>query len=96
MSVVHRLQVEGGPEGEALAYAKEVLVLSLPKAFPPGMPMKVTCFVQDAVLVLRGKSIGSKRAPEGTYSVRLRLVGLRREARLVLEKSFREGPEGPT
>lgn len=70
--------------GEFVDYTNGILALTSPGAYAPGAPVHFTLELNPA-LVLEGKSVGSKRQPEGHFLVRMRLINLRREARLVLE-----------
>ena len=89
-----RVSLRDGAVGSALAYVREILTLQLPDAYPPGKPMRLTCELSTGTLELAGKSIGSKRTDAGSFTVRMRLVGLRRQARLALESAFQtSGPQ---
>ncbi|MEM1418190.1 MAG: hypothetical protein AAGH15_25060 [Myxococcota bacterium] len=68
-------------DGAFLAYAGGILELVSPAPFAPGAP---TRFEVDGI-PLEGKSLGSKRRPDGDFHVRFRLINLRREHRLRLE-----------
>lgn len=72
--------VEGAPAAWG-GYNKQVLTLICPAPYAPGQPMR---FSVDGV-ALEGKSLGSKRQPDGRFEVRLRLVNLRKEHREMLE-----------
>jgi len=72
-------------QGEAVGFEGETLHLVLDRPVAPGTPVAVR--VGD--LDLRGKSLGSKRRPDGRFDVRLRLVSLRREDRAKLEAAPR-------
>ncbi|MEO0321684.1 MAG: hypothetical protein AAF447_01910 [Myxococcota bacterium] len=68
-------------EGAFVSYASEVIELVSPAPFAPGAPTRF----EVAGLPLEGKSLGSKRRPAGDFTVRFRLVNLRREHRRRLE-----------
>ena len=72
--------------GAFLAYGRGVIELVSPAPFAPGAPTRF----EVAGLPLEGKSLGSKRRPEGDFHVRFRLVNLRREHRLRLEAFARD------
>ncbi|MGF1467911.1 MAG: hypothetical protein ACFCGT_17460 [Sandaracinaceae bacterium] len=78
---------EVGAEGEAVAFAGQVLHLHLPRAFAPGAPVRVRVDVAGEALGLEGKTIGSKRLDEGRFHVRVRLVNLRRAQREALVRA---------
>lgn len=68
-------------EGVLLGYQKNVVELLSPAPYAPGAP--ATFQVED--LSLEGRSLGSKRQPDGRFVVRFRLITLRREDRARLE-----------
>ena len=68
--------------GAFVAYGAGVIELVSPAPFAPGAPTRF----EVAGRPLEGKSLGSKRRPEGDCHVRFRLVNLRREHRLRLER----------
>lgn len=70
----------GGEEGAWVRFAGEVLEVLSPQPFAPGAPIPVEV---DGT-PLQGKSLGSKRQPDGRFHVRMRLVNLRREHRAML------------
>ena len=77
-----------GGEGEALAFAGEVLTCALPRAFAPGAPIELSVVAEGEAVALRAKSIGSKRRDDGRFEVRMRLVNLRREHREALSRAL--------
>lgn len=75
-------------EAQAVAFAGEVLELVCDRAHPPGRPLALTITLPDAPLELNGKTIGSKRRPDGHFDVRLRMSSVRREQRAALMSAF--------
>jgi hypothetical protein len=75
-------------EAHAVAFAGEVLELICDRAHPPGRPLALTIALPDAALALNGKTIGSKRRPDGAFDVRLRMSSVRREQRSALERAL--------
>ena len=75
------VKIAGGGEGEALAFAGEVLHVVIDRAFAPGAPLAIELAHASGPLSLSGKTIGSKRREDGRFDVRVRLVSLRREDR---------------
>lgn len=78
--------VEQGGRGEAQSVAGEVMHLVIDRPYAPGAPIALAVALRAAAadtreLVLRAKTIGSKRRDDGRFDVRVRLVSLRREDR---------------
>jgi hypothetical protein len=71
-------------EGEAVAFDGQFLSIVLPKAFAPGQPLTIAFVDAEAPLRIEGRSLGSKRLPEGRFEIRLRLVSPRREHQAIL------------
>ncbi|UJR80722.1 hypothetical protein [Sandaracinus amylolyticus] len=74
-----------GGQGDALAFAGEVLHVAIDRAYAPGAPVSITLARDEGTLSLSGKTIGSKRREDGRFDVRVRLVSLRRDDRATLE-----------
>lgn len=74
----------------AVGFAGLVLHVVAGKAYPPGRPLSLVLDADGNPLALAGRCIGSKRRPEGSYDVRVRLTNLTRPARLRLEATFGE------
>lgn len=80
--------------GELLADVESwdgtVMVLHSPRAFAPGAPLALSLLPPEpAVAVsLDAKALGSKKREDGRFEVRVRLVNLRREARVQLDALF--------
>ena len=74
------VRVDGG-EGRALSFVGEVMTLTLARAYAPGQPMRCTVVIGDREMALDGRSVGSRKTPDGAFEVRVRLVNLRREDR---------------
>ncbi len=76
------LRFEEGGEGEVTTLSGNILTAVAPSAFPPGKPMSFSVVLaENEVLALEGRSLGSRRRPDGRFDLRMRLVNLRREAR---------------
>ncbi len=82
--MIGAVRVEGGGEGQALSVAGEVITLTLPRAFAPGAPFRGAVLLEEREIALEGRTVGSRKTPDGTFEVRVRLVNLRREDRLRL------------
>jgi len=74
----------GGHAGTAESWDGTVLVVTSPRAFAPGAPLKI----EHGELGIEAKSIGSKRRDDGNFVVRVRVVNLRRDQRLALDALF--------
>lgn len=77
-----------GERARALGYVNGVLELVCPKAAAPGQPVELSVVAAEPALSLIGKSAGSKLREDGSFTVKLRLHSLRREARQWLEQAF--------
>lgn len=75
------IELTSGERGDAVRLEGEVLQVVVPKAFAPGAPMTLRVLLEDGVVDLSAKTIGSKRRDEGLFDVRARLVNLRRSDR---------------
>ncbi len=69
-------------------FEEPLMTLLSPKAFSPGQPLPLTIIAGDTELVLQAKTVGSKRAPDNRYVVRIRIVNLRRSERNLLQTLF--------
>ena len=79
--------VQGKGGGELSGYVGGFLALFHDDAFPPGKPLQ--CVVEtDPPMELAGRTVSSKKQPDGRFLVRMRLTNLRREHRLQLEAMF--------
>lgn len=78
---IGKIEVAQGGEGEALTLTGEALHIVIDRAYAPGAPISMSVFLPDETLALQGRTIASKRRPDGRFDVRLRLVNLTREAR---------------
>lgn len=83
-----RLTLEDGGEGEAVTLEGVRLTAMFARAFAPGAPIPFTAALEPP-LRLRGKSLGSKRGDDGRFTVRMRLISLRKEERAALEAALR-------
>jgi len=82
--------LEGGEGGRGEAFDGEVLACVFERALPPGAPVGIRLDLgeRERELSLRGKSLGSRRRPDGTFGVRLRLLSLRRAEREALRSAL--------
>src|SRR5882672_2952130 len=76
-----------GAVATAVAYDKQALMLTLicDRAHPPGRPLALIAYTGAEDLPLQGRSGGNKRRDDGSFTVTMRLVSLRREQRALLE-----------
>lgn len=74
----------GGLAGTAESWDGAVLVVTSPRAFAPGAPVRL----ELGALGVEGKALGSKKRDDGSFEVRLRAVNLRREQRAALDALF--------
>ena len=84
-----RLTLEGGGEGEAVRLEGQHLTAVFARAFAPGAPIPFTAALETPI-TLRGKSLGSKRREDGRFTVRMRLISLRKIERAALEAGLSE------
>jgi hypothetical protein len=82
------LRIEDELDGTATACDGHVLWATSPKAFPPGRPIELSLLPEDGELQLSVRAIGSKKRDDGSFELRVRLVNLRKEARLRLDALF--------
>ena len=83
-----RLVLERGGEARAESFDGKVLSCVSPRAFAPGAPIRFRAELPSGERALDGKSLGSKRREDGAFTVRMRLVSLRREAREALVEAL--------
>lgn len=69
--------LHSGEEAHATRIEGNVLVLSSPRAFAPGSPIRFSVAVQDGERTFEGRTIGSKRVDDERFEVRMRFVNLR-------------------
>ena len=79
-----KLQLDSGEEGEAIRFEDNQLTLMSPKAFAPGAPIRFSVAGAETPRAFEGRTLGSKRADDGRFEVRLRFVNLRRADRELL------------
>jgi hypothetical protein len=77
-------RIDGAGDGSAVSIAGEILTLMVPRAFAPGAPFRGAVLLPDGELSIEGRTVNSRKTPDGTFEVRVRLVNLRREDRLRL------------
>jgi hypothetical protein len=82
------LTLSDGERGHASGYAGGILHIVCERAHPPGQPLSLMLAAPDGELALSGKSARSKRREDGTFDLQLKLVSLRRDQRIALEKLF--------
>jgi hypothetical protein len=74
-----KVRLESGEQAEARGFDGNVLTLRSPRAFPPGSPIRFTVAVEEEVArSFEGRALGSRRADEIGFEVRMRFVSLRR------------------
>jgi hypothetical protein len=83
-----KITLAEGTQALAVNYAENVLHLVCVAAYPPGKPLTLRADTGVELLDLQGKSAGSKLRTDGRYDVKLRLVSLRRDERIALERAF--------
>ncbi|MFW6050910.1 MAG: hypothetical protein ACODAU_07030 [Myxococcota bacterium] len=64
-----------------VAFDGQIFTLRSPRAFAPGAPVRFSVALESEARALEGRSIGSRRLPDGGFEVRLRAVNLRRADR---------------
>ncbi len=72
--------VVGGEPGVWVDFSGEILEVLSARPFAPGAPVSIEV---DGTS-LQGKSLGSKRQPDGRFHVRMRMINLRRAHRVFL------------
>ena len=75
--------------------ANGILAAVSDRPHAPGAPIRTTVVLPDGPLSIDARSIGSKRRDDGTFDVRMRLINLRREDRLRLERAFTDRSDTP-
>ncbi len=83
-----KVRLETGEEAQAQRLEGNSLTLLSPRAFPPGSPIRFSTAEADEQRQFEGRTIGSKRAEEELFEVRLRFVNLRRRDRELLEQKL--------
>lgn len=78
---IGKIEITQGGEGEALTLTGETLHIVINRAYAPGAPISMSLSLADETLALQGRTIASKRRPDGSFDVRLRLVNFTRDAR---------------
>ncbi|MCA9529452.1 MAG: hypothetical protein KC543_04895 [Myxococcales bacterium] len=71
-------------EGEVRSFDGRTLTFVSPAAYAPGAPVSMTVLVGGAPVGLEGRSLGSRRLPDGRFEARMRMVNLRRSTRETL------------
>ena len=77
------------PDGEPVeidSLAGEILTIRSPRAFPPGAPLALELNANAERFPIAAKTIGSRRNDDGTFELRVRLVSLRRDYRMLIER----------
>jgi hypothetical protein len=76
--------------GEAEHFAAGIITLVASRAYAPGAPLTFEVVLDPtSELRLAGKTVGSKRRPDGRFEVRVRLTNLRRSERDALATFLR-------
>jgi len=80
--------INGAAPGAIVQLEGLLLQLWSAKPFPPGQPLQLRVTALEPALQLEGRSLGSKRSPDGTYALRLRLINLQKPSREALERAW--------
>ncbi|QQR89873.1 MAG: hypothetical protein IPJ88_17155 [Myxococcales bacterium] len=90
---MHRI-VSQDDHGQALGLSGEVIRIELPRAHAPGSPIAFVLEHDGGSMELNGRTIDctKKDATEGMFRIRVRLVNLRREQRLMLDQLLSSAP----
>jgi len=83
-------QVQGEEGAELRELSGNTLSLLHGSAFPPGKPLSLVVALEPP-LELTGRTVGSKRQPDGRFLVRVRLTNLRKEHREALATRLSPG-----
>ena len=84
-----KLRLESGEDAAALGFDGTLLTLRSPRAFAPGSPIRFTTTTEAGERSFEGRTIGSTRAGDERFEVRMRFVNLRREDRALLTERLR-------
>jgi len=79
-----KIRLDSGEEAEARTFDGALLTLWSPRAFAPGAPIRFTATTEGDVRNFEGRAIGSKRADDTHFEVRMRFVNLRHDDRELL------------
>jgi len=83
-----KVRLESGEDAEARRFDGNLLIMSSPRAFAPGSPIRFTATTAEDVRSFEGRAIGSKRVDEARFEVRMRFVNLRRQDRKLLSSKL--------
>ena len=83
------IEFDGGEKAEARTFEGHILTFLSPRAFASGAPIGFTVVMGDHRRALEGRCVGSRRAEDGRFEVRMRLVNLRRDDRHALGEAVR-------
>ena len=78
------LRLDRGDDAELVSIDGETVALISPRAYAPGAPIEMTARADDSDILLRGKSLGSKRRPDDRFDIRARMINLTRDHRALL------------
>jgi hypothetical protein len=84
-----KLRLESGEDAAGLGFDGTLLTMRSPRAFAPGSPIRFTTTTEAGKRSFEGRVIGSKRADDERFEVRMRFVNLRREDRALLTERLR-------
>ena len=82
------IELEGGEKAEARTFEGDVLTFVSPRAFARGAPIRFAATIGAHRRAFEGRSIGSRRAEDDHFEVRMRFVNLRREDRQALRDTI--------
>lgn len=77
-----------GETGHLVSWDGETMVLSASAAYAPGSPLEATLQLVDGPLRVEGRTKDSKRDASGAFSVRVRVINLRREDKARLQTAI--------
>lgn len=78
------VSLETGEAARASSFDGGLLVLSSPRAFAPGAPVRFAAVLEGVGRRFEGRSLGSTRRNDAGFEVRVRLVNLTRGNRIAL------------
>jgi hypothetical protein len=83
-----KVVLQSGEDARLDSLEGNVLTMLSPRAFAPGSPMRFTASLEEGERGYEGRAIGSKRATDNRFEVRMRFVNLKREDREALLRAL--------